>query len=134
MASTLILNGYRYTTGGAPSFSTEVLDHPLGHVTPRDPNWRDGPWKLRYRLIDQAMPHENWMTMLELLRLVRQDEPWVVLGVHDGKLDTAMVRGSTVPLFRILDRAAVIRETILEAPPVERSKINRKQVDRWDKK
>lgn len=132
MASTLIINGRRYTSGGERSPSSEVLQPPLGYTRIRDPNWEDGPWKLRYRLFDKAHEHENWMTMPDLKQLVQRDEAWVIEMVRTGKLDAGMKRGSGIPLFRILDRGAVIRETILEAAPrVEMG--SRKTKDRWDK-
>ena len=132
MASTLIINGRRFTAGGDRTLSTEVLQPPLGYTRIRDPNWEDGPYKLRYRLFDKAHEHENWMTMPDLKQLVQRDEAWVIEMVKTGKLYAGMKRGSGIPLFRILDRGAVIRETILEAAPrVEMG--SRKTKDRWDK-
>ncbi len=125
MSSTLIINGRRYSDVRTRELSTEELPHPLGYLSARDPNWTDGPWKLRYRHIDRKLEHEHWLTMPELLELTKRKEPWVVQQVRDGKLDTAMVRGSTIPLFRNLDRAVIIRETILETPPKEKEELNK---------
>jgi hypothetical protein len=84
-------------------------------------------------LIDRKLEHEHWLTMPEILELTKRKEAWVVEQVKEGKLDTAMVKGSSIPLFRILDRAAIIRETILEAPPKERAELKPKRPSRrWD--
>jgi len=134
MPSALIINGRRYVDIRTKELSTEELPHPIGYLSVRDPNWTDGPWKLRYRHIDRKLEHEHWLTMPEILELTKRKEPWVVQQVRDGKLDTAMVKGSTIPLFRILDRAGIIRETILETPPKEKEELKLKRPSRrWDK-
>jgi hypothetical protein len=132
MGSFLIINGQRYGYPGDKSLSTEEIGHPIGYTSIRDPNWVDGPWKLRYRLFDMAREHEHWLSMPELKELTHRDENWVASQVRIGKMDAGMVRGSSIPLFRILDRAGIIRETVLERPVVL-PEHNRKKSDRWDK-
>ncbi len=103
----------------------------------------DGPWKLRYRLIDNKNGLE-WLTMPEIQDLLHQNETWVAMKVVEGAIDAAMVRGSGIPIFRIRNRPQVIREAIV-APPIvpkrqaapaevqyEQPKA-RKNRNRWDR-
>lgn len=104
----------------------------------------DGPWKLRYRLIDNKNGLE-WLTMPELQELLHQNEVWVAAKVVEGAIDAAMVRGSGIPIFRIRNRAEVIREAIVapvqpqRRPGVKTSEVQyeqpkkRKNRDRWDR-
>jgi hypothetical protein len=46
-------------------------------------------------------------------------------------LDAAVVRGSSIPLFRILDRAAIVAEALVKTP--EKNKKTRPARERWDK-
>jgi hypothetical protein len=123
---------YDFSRDRAPRPSDEPLEDPIGYVTFRDPNWFDGPWDLRYRMIDRALDSDHWLTMPELRKLVVQSEKWVVDRVVAGDIQAAMVRGSKIPLFRILDPAKVVREVFLETPkrPPTQARPAR---DRWDR-
>lgn len=141
MATRLFLNGqiaWSSQREHEPRF-IEPLPDPIGYVGfPKDPNFVDGPWDLRYRRIDKALETDYWLTMSELRQVTGKNEAWVARKVQDGELDAAMVRGTSVPLFRILDRAAVVREALIEErkPPKPGSLENkaRSKKDRWDLK
>lgn len=145
MSTRLILNGRVYEFGDRQKpYSSEQLEPPLGYINPPQDSYVDGPWKLRYRLIDNKSGLE-WLTMPELQELLHQNEVWVATKVVEGAIDAAMVRGSGIPIFRIRDRLGVIREAIVapvepakraaqktaDAPHVQ-PKV-RKNKDRWDK-
>jgi len=131
MATRLIYQGRSYDFGKGPELSSEPLPLPLQGVVPLDPNYVDGPWGIRYRKIDRALPQLHWLTMPELMKLLGQNEAWIAGKVRDGELDAAVVRGSSIPLFRILDRAAIVAEALVKTP--EKSKKTRPARERWDK-
>ena len=134
MGTRLILNGRVYSYGERePQYSSEFLDHPLGYVNPPQSEYNDGPYKLRYRLMDRKNPENEWLTMPEMLELTRRSETWVATQVVQGAVDAAMVRGSGIPLFRIRDRT-VILQGLLDAPAVRSPEAKRPlNKDRWDK-
>lgn len=146
MSTRLIINGRVYEFGDRTKpYSSEQLEPPLGYINPPQSSYVDGPWKLRYRLIDNKSDLE-WLTMPEMLDLLHQNEAWVAMKVVEGTIDAAMVRGSGIPIFRIRNRAQVIREAIV-APPVQvrrptepapevqyqQPKARKKNKDRWDR-
>lgn len=125
MSSTIIVNGRRYTSGAGAPLSNEILQAPIGVLGLPDPNFVDGPWDLRYRLVDSAQEELRWMTMPDVKRLIRKPESWIIEQVRKGRIDCGMVRGSTVPLFRFLDRVGIIRDTLVETPPVQRERTTK---------
>ncbi|TXH57454.1 MAG: hypothetical protein E6Q97_04435 [Desulfurellales bacterium] len=139
MTTRLILNGRVYEYGAkAPKYSTEELDPPLGYINPPQSDYFDGPWKLRYRLMDRRNPVEDWLTMPELKALTQRPESWIAMKVVDGAIDAAMVRGSGIPIFRIRNRSEIVREALIatpakktEIPPTRGAK--RSEKERWDK-
>lgn len=141
MATRLFLNGqiaWSSQREPEPQF-VEQLPDPIGHVGfPKDPNFVDGPWDLRYRLIDKALDSDYWLSMPDLRKVTGRTEAWVVRKVQDGELDAAMVRNTSVPLFRILDRGAVVREALIEErKPIKPGAPGMKERparDRWDLK
>lgn len=132
MSTRLILNGRVYTYGDRePRYSSEQLEAPLGYINPPQSDYVDGPWKLRYRLMDRANPPQDWLTMPDLKELTRRDETWIAMKVVDGAVDAAMVRGSGIPLFRIRNRTEIVHALITTQAAVGNTKkINK---DRWDK-
>jgi hypothetical protein len=68
--------------------------------------------------------------MPEALRLLSVKEPWIAARVRSGQIDAAMVRGSTIPLFRLRDKAAIVREALLDRPPAIEGP---RRKTRWDK-
>ncbi len=133
MSSTrLILNGRVYTYGDREiPYSTEQLEAPLGYINPPQNDYVDGPWKLRYRLMDKANPPQDWLTMPEMLELTRQNETWVAMKVVTGAVDAAMVRGSGIPLFRIRNRTEIVHALITTPAATGAKKVENK--NRWDK-
>lgn len=130
MATRLILHGRTYQCSPPEvEYSSEPLGLPLQGIAQPDPNFTDGPWGLRYRRMDRALPELHWRTMPELKALLGQDEAWFAQKVRDGELDAAMVRGSSIPLFRVLDRAAIVREALIKPLP----QTKRPKRERWDK-
>jgi hypothetical protein len=128
----MFLNGRVYQFGKSdPPLAAEDFPQPFGRIWLEDPNYKDGPWDLRYRLLDKALSSDGWLTMPEVLRLLSVKEPWVTARVRSGQIDAAMVRGSTIPLFRMRDRAAIVREAILDRPAEPANAPRRK--NRWDK-
>lgn len=132
MSTRVFLNGRVYEYGReGPPLSGEDFAQPFGRVRLEDPNYMDGPWQLRYRLIDRTLDSDEWLTMPEATRLLSVKEPWIIQRVTTGQIDAVMVRGSSIPLFRFKDKGAVVREAILDRP-VEKSSIRPKR-ERWDK-
>lgn len=132
MGTRLILNGRVYDYGDRePQYSTEQLEAPLGYINPPQNDYVDGPWRLRYRLMDRANPPEEWITMPDLQELTRQSETWIAMKVMDGALDAAMVRGSGIPLFRVRDRTAIVHTLITTPAATGVRKVENK--NRWDK-
>jgi hypothetical protein len=133
MSSTrLILNGRVYTYGDREvPYSTEQLEAPLGYINPPQNDYVDGPWKLRYRLMDKANPPQDWLTMPEMLELTRQQETWIAMKVVEGAVDAAMVRGSGIPLFRIRNRTEIVHALITTPAATGVKKVENK--NRWDK-
>jgi hypothetical protein len=133
MSSTrLILNGRVYTYGDREVlYSTEQLEAPLGYINPPQNDYVDGPWKLRYRLMDKANPPQDWLTMPEMLELTRQQETWIAMKVVEGAVDAAMVRGSGIPLFRIRNRTEIVHALITTPAATGVKKVENK--NRWDK-
>lgn len=142
MSTRLILNGRVYEFGERTKpYSTEELEPPLGYINPPQDSYVDGPWKLRYRLIDNKNGLE-WLTMPEMQELLHQNEVWVAMKVVEGAIDAAMVRGSGIPIFRIRNRQQIIREAIVAPPPVPKKQLAadpayeppkaRKNRNRWD--
>lgn len=74
------------------------------------------------------------MDMLSLRKLVQETEEWVAGQVQDGGLDAAMVRGSSVPLFRILDTKKVLKESsFLPKDKTTKNAPARSKKDQWDR-
>ena len=71
------------------------------------------------------------MDMPTLRKLVRETEEWVTGQVQDGAIDAAMVRGSTVPLFRIRDPKKVLAESTF-APQKTKTAVKAKK-EKWDR-
>jgi len=129
----MFLNGRVYEFGKeGPLPAGEDFPQPFGRIHLEDPNYRDGPWDLRYRLLDKAHESDGWLTMPEAQKLLSVKEPWIAARVRKGQIDAALVRGSTIPLFRLRDKAAIVRDAILDKPvaPVTKS---RPEKSRWDK-
>jgi len=131
MTSKLFLNG-RVHTYGAPRVeeSREHLPHPIGYVGLPSRSFEDGPWELRYRRIGEHVRTEEWLEMPQMRKLLGQTEGWIAMKVRDGAIEAAMVYGSQIPLFRILDRALVLREAIMEPLP-KAPQNRRKNKEKW---
>jgi len=131
MSSRMFVNGRVYEfSRGDPPLAAEEFPQPFGRIWLEDPNYKDGPWDLRYRLLDRALESDGWLTMPEALRLLSVKEPWIAARVRSGQIDAAMVRGSTIPLFRLRDKAAIVREALLDRPPAIEGP---RRKARWDK-
>lgn len=111
---------------GTPAF--------LGKLREND-SFVDGPWGIRYRKIQKAHPDERWMDMPTLRKLVRETEEWVTGQVQDGAIDAAMVRGSTVPLFRIRDPKKVLAESSFadQKPKTFVKSPEKNKKEKWDR-
>lgn len=110
----------------------DILGTPAFLGKPREnDSFVDGPWNIRYRKIQKAHPDEHWMDMPTLRKLVRETEEWVTGQVQDGAIDAAMVRGSTVPLFRIRDPKKVLAESTF-APQKTKTAVKAKK-EKWDR-
>lgn len=68
--------------------------------------------------------------MPQMRKLLGQTEGWIAMKVRDGAIEAAMVYGSQIPLFRILDRALVLREAIMEPLP-KAPQNRRKNKEKW---
>jgi len=141
MPTIVRLRGRSVVYGGAsnrvseiPLRDVDILNAPvLGYPRTQD-DFVDGPWGIRYRKIDKAHKEENWMDMLSLRKLVQETEEWVAGQVQDGGLDAAMVRGSSVPLFRIRDPKKVLKESsFLSKDKTSKSAPARSKKDQWDR-
>ena len=117
-----------------PLRDVDILNAPvLGYPRTQD-DFVDGPWGIRYRKIDKVRKEDHWMDMLSLRKLVQETEEWVAEQVQDGGLDAAMVRGSTVPLFRILDSKKVLKESnFLAKDKTSKGSPTKSKKDQWDR-
>lgn len=117
-----------------PLQDVDILNAPvLGYPRTQD-DFVDGPWGIRYRKIDKVRKEDHWMDMLSLRKLVQETEEWVAGQVQDGGLDAAMVRGSSVPLFRILDTKKVLKESsFLPKDKTTKNAPARSKKDQWDR-
>lgn len=132
MGTRLFLNGRVYSySDHEPQYSSEVLDAPLGYINPPQSEYFDGPYKLRYRLMDHKNPENEWLTMPEILELTKRTEVWIANQVVHGAVDAAMVRGSGIPLFRIRNRTAIL-QGLLDAP-VDKETVRPVNKNRWNK-
>lgn len=88
--------------------STEELPQPVGYFQVPDPNYTKGPWGLTYRVLQDALPKGEWLTMPEMVSLLGKPDLAIVRLVRESAVDCAMLAGSQVPLFRIRNRVAVL--------------------------
>lgn len=132
MSTRVFLNGRVFSYGiDAPPLGNAEFPQPFGVIHMPDPNYTDGAWGLRYRVIERANDSDQWMTMPEVTKLLHVKDQWVVAKVHKGQVDAAMIRGSTIPLFRLRDKASIVNEAILDRAPEKVSQRPKK--DRWDR-
>jgi len=112
----------------------DILNTPVFLGKPREnDSFVDGPWGIRYRKIQKAHPEDHWMDMLTLRKLVRETEEWVTGQVQDGAIDAAMVRGSTVPLFRIRDPKKVLAESAFAPQKTVKKTPDKTKKEKWDR-
>lgn len=115
MTTRLTINGRTYTvTSDGPVLSNEHLPHPIGYVSLPNKDYTDGPWGLRYRTIGQHAKTSDWSDMPTLCQALGVTETWVIANVKTGKISCAMFEGSQIPMFRVLDREAIVKSAILE--------------------
>lgn len=122
MTTRLAINGRVYTvTADGPVLSSEHLPHPVGYITLPNKDYTDGPWGLRYRMIGLHAKTDDWSDMPTLCQALGVTESWVVANVKTAKIACAMFEGSVIPMFRVLDREAIVKSAILEVPEVPKT-------------
>lgn len=131
MSSRLIINGrpvWSNNPRGRRIQNDEEPFQPIGYLdlAPANRDFIDGPYRLRYRSLDSANPPDEWLTFPQLQSLVGCTDKQIKEMVTSGLVDAAMVKGSGIPLFRIIQRAKVLAMYAIQAPKKE------KKV-RWDK-
>lgn len=131
MSSRLIING-RPVWSNSPRGRTIQNDaepfQPIGYLdlNPVNRDFVDGPYKLRYRFIDVANPPDEWLTFPQLQSLLGCTDRQLKEMVSFSVIDPAMVRGSGIPLFRVVQRAKAMAMYSVQAP-------KREKKVRWDK-
>lgn len=131
MSSRLIINGrpvWSNEPRGKRIQNDETPFQPIGYLdlNPANRDFVDGPYKLRYRLVDAAVPPDEWLTFPQLQSLLGCTDRQLKEMVSTNILEVAMVRGSGIPLFRVVQRAKALAMYAIQAP-------KREKKVRWDK-
>jgi len=114
--------GPRVSDSGITKSDWETLNQPpYGFTQLPDPGYVDGPFNLRFPKIDNVHPESHWLPLVDICKLLGKKPEEVADYARSGQVGIAVVRGTSVWLFRVRDAAILkqqkpVQEVAKEAP------------------